>query len=315
MKSITEKARYKHAVLTRIGKMRRKGDKHAVKRTANYFEIGDIKKIYKWQAKWDGSWQSLVDMSHRPKSHPHAHSKAEIELMIETRREVGFIAPLLFFQELCERGYSRTLGGMKRFMRKHFGVSAVPAQAENKPKLYEGGKYPGEKLQIDVKYVPSECNKSDRKLYQFTAIDECTRWCYREIWDEKSTYTAQQFLLKLVEISPFPIRLIQTDNGAEFTNALLVVKKPELSLFEEALVNMGIEYKRIRIATPRHNGRVERQHGLDGERFYNKNKFYSLADARTKLAVYNDWSNSRIKTCLNLKSPNQVVDDYLSIMF
>jgi hypothetical protein len=314
MKSITEKARYKHKILKRIEKMRIKGEKHAVRRAANYYEIGDIKKIYKWQNRWDGGWQSLIEKSHRPHRRPKAHSKEEIELMIATRREVGFIAPLLFFQELAGRGYTRTLGGMKRFIRKHFGIS-VTVQAENKPKVYEGGKFPGDKLQIDVKYVPSGCNKSDRKLYQFTAVDECSRWCYREIWDERSTYTAQRFLLNLVRISPFPIRLVQTDNGSEFTNALLVVKSPHKTLFEETLVNMGIDYKRIRIATPRHNGRVERQHGLDAIRFYSKHKFFSLADARTKLAKYNQWSNTRIKTCLRLKSPNQVVDDYLSLMF
>jgi len=315
MKSITEKARYKHKVLTRIEKMRGKGDNHAVARTANYYQIGDIKKIYKWEKQWDGSWQSLKEKSHRPQSHPKAHRQEEIELIVKTRREVGFIAPLLFFQELCERGYRRSLGGMKRFIRKRFGATAVPVQAETKPKTYEGGKFPGDKIQIDVKYVPSESVKCGGKLYQFTAIDECSRWCYREIYDEKSTYSAKQFLLNLVKVSPFPLRLAQTDNGSEFTNALLVVKSPHKTLFEETLENMGIEYKRIRIATPRHNGRVERQHGLDGIRFYSKNKFYSLADARTKLAAYNLWSNTRIKTCLKLKSPNQVVGDYLSIMF
>ena len=315
MKSITEKARYKHKILSRIKKMRASGDKHAVRRAANYYEIGDIKKLYKWEKRWDGIWQSLADRSHRPHSHPKAHRAEEIELMVKTRREVGFIEPLLFYQELCERGYKRSLGGMKRFMRKHFGAVRETSQAESKPKVYEGGKFPGDKIQIDVKYVPSESIKCSEKLYQFTAIDECTRWCYREIYDEKSTYSAQQFLLNLVRVSPFAIRLAQTDNGSDFTNALLVVKSPHKTLFEETLGCMGIEYKRIRIATPRHNGRVERQHGLDGIRFYSKNKFYSLADARAKLAAYNIWSNTRIKTCLNLKSPNQVLDDYLSVMF
>jgi hypothetical protein len=78
---------------------------------------------------------------------------------------------------------------------------------------------------------------------------------------------------------------------------------------------MDIEYNRIRIATPRHNGRVERQHGLDMDRFYNKNKFYSLRDAEQKVAVYNKYSNSRIKTVLNFRSPDSVVADYLAVMF
>ena len=30
--------------------------------------------------------------------------------------------------------------------------------------------------------------------------------------------------MKLITHAPFPIRMIQTDNGVEFTNALIVVK-------------------------------------------------------------------------------------------
>ena len=58
-------------------------------------------------------------------------------------------------------------------------------------------------------------------------------------------------------------RMVQTDNGTEFTNALLVTKSKHKTRFEEALIEMGIEYHRIRIATPRHNGKVERQHRTD----------------------------------------------------
>ena len=46
------------------------------------------------------------------------------------------------------------------------------------------------------------------------------------------------------------------------------------------------EYHRIRIATPRHNGKVERQHRTDELRFYKHMRMYSLADGRKQLAVY-----------------------------
>ena len=47
--------------------------------------------------------------------------------------------------------------------------------------------------------------------------------------------------------------MVQTDNGTEFINALLVTKSKHKTLFEDALMEMEIEYHRIRIATPRHN--------------------------------------------------------------
>jgi hypothetical protein len=285
-----------------------------VQETAIYFRIPVVKTIYDWLKKWDGTWQSLIEKSHKPHSHPKQHTAVEIQMIIDVYREKGFLSSLLLYQELLEQGYTRSFGGMKRFIRKHFGPAEKSKIKEHKPKLYHGGTYPGEKLQIDVKFVPNDCIKCDKKMYQFTAIDECTRWCCREIYEEHSTYSAFCFLLNLIKKAPFPIKLIQTDNGTEWTNALLVVKATHKTLFEDALLKLGIEYKRIRIATPRHNGRVERQHGLDMDRFYNKNKFYSLKDAEQKVAAYNKYSNSRIKTVLNFRSPDAVVADYLAVM-
>lgn len=120
---------------------------------------------------------------------------------------------------------------------------------------------------MDVKFVPSYCVANGQKYYQFTAKDECTRWTYREMYEEHSTHSAWQFLMNLVRKAPFPIRMIQTDNGTEFTNALLVTKSEHKTLFESALLEMGIAYHRIQIATPRHNGKVERQHRTDELRF------------------------------------------------
>ncbi len=68
------------------------------------------------------------------------------------------------------------------------------------------------------------------------------------------------------------------------------------------------------MATPRHNGKVERQNRQDGERFYENMRMYSLEDGRKQLAVYQRKSNNYIKTCLNMKSPNQVIQEYLGVM-
>ena len=109
--------------------------------------------------------------------------------------------------------------------------------------------------------------------------------------------------------------MVQTDNGTEFTNALLVTKSKHKTLLEEALMEMGIEYHRIRIATPRHNGKVERQHRIDEQRFYKQMRMFSLADGRKQLAVYQRASNDHIMTCLGMKSPNQVLAQYQGVMW
>jgi transposase InsO family protein len=221
---------------------------------------------------------------------------------------------LLAYQELRERhGYTRSYGSFKRIAARLWGTKARK-KPKRKHKPYQRAEYPGQKLQLDVKYVPTECVVDGQKYYQFTAKDECTRWTYRQMYAEHSTHSAHEFLLELIEKAPFPIREIQTDNGTEFTNALLVVKAKHKTLFEEALLEMGILYHRIRIATPRHNGKVERQHRTDTLRFYARLRMYSLEDGRKQLAVYQRKSNDYIMTCLGMRSPNQVLADYLAVI-
>ena len=308
MVSVTQRARWCQKFLLRIEKARSRGDKHAVSRICGYYRVA-VKSAYDWLYKWDGTWQSLLPKSRRPHRHPNAHTDGEIQLMIDVTRECGFLPPLLMYQELIERGYTRSYGGMKRFLRKHFAAPAAPLVSPQKPKAYDAGKYPGERVQIDVKYVPRASLYGER-LYQYTLADECSRWCYREIHAELSDYVSGQFLMHAVTAAPFDIKGVQTDNGHEFTNAMFGQNKQELTHFELAAEALGINCRRIRAGTPKHNGRVERQHGLDMQRFYKRQIFSSLEDAQKKVAVYNTWSNTRIKTCLNFLSPCQFLERF-----
>jgi len=271
------------------------------------------KTVYKWVNRNDGTLESLKDRSHRPHSHPRQHTEEEIELIRRYVKRNGRRDLLLTFQKLRERGYTRHYGSFKRIVGRLF-KPLEKKKVKKKPKPYQRAEYPGQKVQIDVKYVPSRCVANGEKYYQFTAVDECTRTAFREMYDEHSTHSAKDFLMKLVTNPKFPIRMVQTDNGSEFTNALLVIKAKHKTLFEQALEDLGILYHRIRIATPRHNGKVERQHRTDEERFYSKLRMYDLADGRKQMAVYQAKSNDHIKTCLNFRTPYQVLDDYLAVM-
>ena len=271
------------------------------------------KTVNKWRKRYDGSIESLKDRSHRPHSHPKEHSEEELGLIKEYIKRNGRSDLLLTYQKLRERGYTRHYGSFKRVVRRLCGP-AERKKPKKKPKPYQRADYPGQKIQIDVKYVPSRCVANGHKYYQFTAKDECTRWTYREMYDEHSTFSAKDFLTKLAANPFFPIREVQTDNGTEFTNALLVIKANHKTLFEQALEDMDILYHRIRIATPRHNGKVERQHRTDELRFYSKMRMYDLADGRKQLAAYQAKANDYIMTCLNFRSPNQVLNDYLAVM-
>jgi len=269
--------------------------------------------IYEWRAKWDGkSWKSLVEKSHRPHHHPAEHTPEEKEMIL--RRYPRYKDDMmLLWDSLRKSGYTRSYTSLVRVVRK-WVQPEIQKRTARKNKPYARAEYPGQKVQVDVKFVPSYCVTNGRKYYQYTAVDECTRWTYREMYEEHSTYSSAQFLANLVKNCPFPIREIQTDNGTEFTNALVQKKCDHKSLFENMLDRCDIIYHRIRVATPRHNGKVERQHRIDEARFYKKMRMYSLEDGRKQLERYNARSNDIPKICLNFRSPNEVLAEYLAIM-
>ncbi len=221
---------------------------------------------------------------------------------------------ILLWDSLRKDGYTRSYTSLVRVVNKWI-KPAIKGKQTKKPKPYKRAEYPGQKVQIDVKYVPSYCICGGKKYYQYTAVDECTRWTFRELYEEHSTYSSTDFLVKLIKAFPAPIREIQTDNGSEFTMALKVKDhENHKTMFEKALENRGIIYHRIRVATPQHNGKVERQHRCDELRFYKKIKMYNLEDGRQQLARYNIKSNNIPKICLGFLTPNEMMEKYLGVM-
>lgn len=286
---------------------------HTVTETAIRFKVSR-KTVYKWLKRYDGTLESLEDRSHKPHTSPNAHTEQEIKQIKRCIKKHHWKDILLAYQEMREKyGYTRSYGGFKRLISKLRSEKTIKKHKTRKSKPYKRADYIGQKVQIDVKFVPSYCVVDGKKYYEYIAVDECSRWAFRQMYDEHSTYSSYQFLIALIKAAPFQIREIQTDNGSEFTNALKTTKGRK-TMFEIALEKSGIKYHRIRVATPRHNGKVERQNRQDEERFYKHMKMYNLEDGRRQLAVYQKKSNNYIKTCLNMQSPNQVIEKYLGVM-
>ena len=144
-------------------------------------------------------------------------------------------------------------------------------------------------MQIDVKYVPKKCLSKElqergERFYQYTAIDEYTRIRYLWFTNEHSTYMSSEFVKRLIKVFPFKIECIQTDNGFEFTNRLSwrAFLKDKKTKFEKTLEELEIKHKLIKPHTPKQNGKVERSHRKDQERFYYDKVFWSLEDLRNR---------------------------------
>ena len=311
--SITQKSKYKQSVI-------KFSFKYGVTKAAIKFDI-NRRTIYRWRERYDGTLQSLEDKSHRPKHHPKEHTEEEIKMIKNYKTNNKDTGLVVLWVKLRKAGYTRTIQGLYHVMVRLGIYKKAPSKKKHiQPPEVPIAKYPGQRVQVDVKYVPRECMSKElkelgEKYYQYTAIDEYTRLRYTYFCKEHNTYESTVFIERLIRYFPFKIELIQTDNGFEFTNRLSWngFNKDKKTMFEKRLKELNIEHSLIRPHTPTQNGKVERSHRKDQERFYYKRVFISLEDLKEKgrrwLREYNNFPMRP----LNWKSPIEKLQEYQAV--
>ena len=263
--------------------------------------------LMRWNKKFDGTKESLLDKSHRPKTpHPNAHTEQELKWIRDFHRRNPHISVCELYGKLrTEKGYSRHPGSLYRvFIRLGYSSKAPSTKKMRKPKPYDTPTELGVKWQMDVKYVPTVCYTGTvpQKFYQYTMIDEASRERFIYPYMEQSSYSTVAFVKRCIDYFGYAPETIQTDNGIEFTH----VKNTKMIHPFDILCNeLGIKHKLIRPRTPQHNGKVERSHRNDQERFYNFLKFYSYDDLKIQMKRYLYRSNKIPMQVLGWKSPLQ----------
>lgn len=300
---ITELMRYRFSVI-------KYAKKYGVSQASRVYHI-NRNYVYRWKNRYDGTLRSLANLPTTPKSHPNQHTYKEIKLikdMFVKNKNTGLVT---FWIKLKQRGYTRSVSSLYRQLRKLNLIPDKKKKQKKKTKPYIQMTFPGERVQIDVKTVPRKCIVGDFSLYQYTAIDEFSRFRYLKIYGEKSTYNSYKFLLEVIKHFPFKIYTIRTDNGPEFTKRLISKDPNNLTMFEYGLKKKKIQHDLIKPYTPKHNGKVERSHRKDNERFYSTHRFYSLEDANSQIKCYLREYNNFLMQPLDWHSPNEVLHDFL----
>jgi len=95
-------------------------------------------------------------------------------------------------------------------------------------------------------------------LYQYTAVDDCTRYRVLRLYDRRTAANTLYFIDCVVEEMPFPIQRFQTDRGREFF-ATKVQKK---------FMSYGIKFRPNKPGSPHLNGKVERSQKTYKTEFY-----------------------------------------------
>ena len=108
---------------------------------------------------------------------------------------------------------------------------------------------PGKRVQMDtMKVAPG--------IYQYTAVDDCSRLRILGVYRRRKA--ANTVLLRVVEEMPFPIQRIQTDRCREF----FAIK------VQEMMMGYGIKFRPNRPGAAYLNGKIERSQRTDRDEFY-----------------------------------------------
>ena len=242
MNSITQDMKYRYCLM-------KYAEKHGVARASRRYNKGRS-YIYYWKTRFDGSIESLACQSRRPHSHPNQHTEKELALIRNMRRRNLNLGIVELWARLRNRGCTRCVESLWRVLRREGLAEEDKPRKKYTPKPYEQMQRPGQRIQIDVKVVPRSCIADPQpKLYQYTAIDEYSRYRILGAYPEQSTYSSADFLRKVVASfarKGVKIECVQTDNGFEFTNRFSSSKRDIPTLFEATAAELGIRHKLIR---------------------------------------------------------------------
>ena len=234
------------------------------------------------------------------------------EHVIELRKQTKKCALKLHWQ-MKKEGFvvpPRTIGEIL----KREGLVRMYRVKKMKYKYIKAALKPGELVEIDVKYVPGPI--VGKQYYQYTAIDCASRWRHLAVFEEQINGSSILFLKEVMERFPHTIGAVKTDNHSTFTNYYTgMTKRSDMTVktihvFDIFCASRGIIHYLIDPGKPAQNGKVERSHREDQEKFYDQNIFRNLSDLKLKLKRWNTYYNNLEHCGLGGKTPNEFLQDY-----
>jgi transposase InsO family protein len=194
----------------------------------------------------------LEDRSKRPHSSPNRKIFAAQEaLILQVRRERRLGIKRLRNELIRRHGLKLSLDTIHKVLVRHGENLLKRPRLKRKGTKRYSRPVPGDRVQMDV------CKIAPR-LYQYTAIDDCSRFQVLGVFPRKTAKCTLDFLEQVLEEMPFPIQRIQTDRGQEFFAYEV----------QDRLREQRIEFRPIRPRSPHLNGKVERAQRTALEEFW-----------------------------------------------
>jgi transposase InsO family protein len=264
-RKMTEKQLLVYGARVRLAWFRKAEELGSVSAACDFYGI-PRRTYYYWRKRWLSEGKaltSLYELPRTPKSHKADTDEETVSLIIQLRLGLGYGEAKLAV--ILERDYGIALSrhAAGNVMRRAGLTEPKPRKRRVQRRLSDRVYRPGEVGQLDVKHWK-------RSAYQYDIVDCATRIKYKRLYPGCDPATTVDFLEHAIRFfaPAFAFETIQTDNGMEFVyDQLPHTKQETLSPVQRWLAANGISHGRIPVRSPHLNGRIERSHGVDKDRY------------------------------------------------
>jgi len=223
-------------------------------------------EYYYWHSRWLASEKqmtSLYDLPKTPKTHSSDIDSDTTSLIVQLRLGLGYGEAKLAVVLKRDYGVTVSRHGVGNVLRRARLTVPKPRKRRFQRRLSDYQYRPGEVGQMDVKHWR-------RAAYQYDLVDCATRIKYKRLYPGVNPAYTVDFLEHATRFfaPAFQFQCIQTDNGTEFVYDQLPQAKPNtLTAVQRWLTANNIRHGRIPSRSPHLNGRIERSHGVDKDRY------------------------------------------------
>ena len=198
--------------------------------------------LRKWYRRYKAEGLSgLQEQSRRPHRSSGQKVTDEYEkLILDFRSNQNLGARRIQSELIWRHNLKLSLATIHKVLKKNEAPPLVRIKRKSGHKRYERP-IPGDRVQMDTMKVRPG-------LYQYTAVDDCSRFIVAAVYKRRTAGNTLLFLEKVCEELPFPVQRIQTDRGTEFFAHKV----------QKLMMEWAIKFRPVKPRSPHLNGKVER---------------------------------------------------------
>ncbi|TXH07149.1 MAG: hypothetical protein E6Q06_03875 [Candidatus Moraniibacteriota bacterium] len=238
----------------------------------------------------------IPTLSSRPHVSPLALPEETVSAIISKRLERNRCGQVVH-QALLREGVSVSLSSVQRTLdRCGLTKKRSPWKRPHDATPRPDAAFPGAFVEVDTIHL---MNPLGGRIYVYTLIDVHSRWAYAEVVEKIGAEPSICFLKKVLRKAPFPILMVQSDNGSEFSIG-----------FTHALKRYGVGHRHSRVRKSNDQAHVERFNRTVQEECLDQVS-YGIQTFRKALKEYLPYYNEeRLHMGIEYRTPREVMQRY-----